>query len=288
MKIDKEQIKLFIKQIPSKIWQGLKTVYGLPHSKKYMLLSLLLILFFIVLTFPYDFLILKKIYDLEGRSVKSIDLPEFKFSIIGNTVIQNPTIVLNNDDEITCKNATISTPNPISFLLNKKIESNLSISLLKYSLKDSEVLVTINHGSVELSLDKQTYIPTAGTLKTEDIDIIMKSISIPIPTSIGLVTLKKDFRVLNSKGIDSIISNGTLKIDKFELTGDIVAEITGSIGLINKKLDLTISIDTDIKELAPYRDLLTKYIKNDSITIRVGGTIDKPDARLIEKGKDEN
>ena len=287
--MNKEQIKSFIKQIPKKIWQGLKTVYAQPHSKKYLLLSLFLIMIFLFLTFPYDLLILKKIYDQEGRSFKSIDLPVFEFSIIGDTVIKNPIIMLNNGNEITCKEATISTPNPISFLLNNKIESNFTLTLLKYALKDSEVIIDLNGGRVELSLDKQTNMPTNGSFKTEAINIVMKSFSIPISTQMGLVSLKKDLRIITSKeGIECIISNGTLRIDKFELTGDIIAKISGSIGLVNKKFDLTIVIDADTKELDPYRDLLTKYIINDSLTIKIGGTIDKPEPSIIEKGKNEN
>ena len=288
MKIDKEQIKSFIKQIPKKIWQWIKNVYELPHSGKYLFLSMILLIVFLLLTFPYDFLILKKIYDLEGKSFKSIDLPVFNFSIIGDTVIERPTIILNNNDEITCEKTTIATPNPISLLLNKKIKSNFSITLLKYILKDAEVLITIHQGNVELSLDKQSNMPTTGSLQTEVINIVMRPVNISIPTDFGPILFKKDSIIINSQGIDCTITNGVLKFDNFKFTGDITAEISGSLGLINKKLDLTISIDTDIKEFEPYKDLLTKYIKNDRITIRIGGTIDKPDPRLIEKGKDEN
>jgi len=289
MKIDKEQIKSFIKQIPKKIWQWIKDVYELPHSGKYLLLSIILLIVFLLLTFPYDFLILKKIYDLEGRSFKSIDLPLFNFSIIGDTVIERPTIILNSNDEITCEKTTISTPNPISFLLSKKIKSNFSINLLKYVLKDSELLITIHQGNIEFSLDKQTNMPTSGSLQTEAINIVMRPVNIPIPTNAGPIPFKRDSIIINTQGVDGTITNSTLKFDNFKFTGDITAEISGSIGLSNKKLDLTIYIDTDIKEFEPYKDLLqAKYISNDRIGIRIGGTIDKPDPRLIEKGKDEN
>jgi len=285
MKIDKDQIKSFIKQIPSKIWQGIKNVYTLPHSGKYMLLSLFLLIIFLVITFPYNFLILKKIYALEGNSIKSIELPVFSFSIIGDTVIEKPIIILNNSNEITCERATISTPNPVSFLLSKKIKSNFSINLLKLNLKDSEVICDF-HGNVELSLDKKTYMPTDGKLQIGGINIVLKSVAITIP-NIGL-QIKQDSRIINCQGIDSTLTNGVLRFDKFELKGDIAAEISGSVALTNKKLDLIISIDTDNKELEPFKDLLTKYIKNDRITLKVGATTEKPEIIPVEKDKNEN
>jgi hypothetical protein len=150
-------------------------------------------------------------------------------------------------------------------------------------------LITIHQGNIELSLDKQTYMPTTGSLQTEAINIVMRPVNIPIPTNFGSMLLKRDSIIINSQGIDCTIINDVLKFDNFKFTGDITAEISGSIGLINKKLDLTIYIDTDIKEFEPYKDLLhAKYIINDRIGIRISGTIDKPDPKLVEKGKDEN
>ena len=289
MKIDKEHIKSFVKDIPKKIWLGIKNIYELPHSGKYLLLSMFLLILFLLLTFPYDLLILKKINELERKDFKSIDLPVFKFSIIGNTEIENPTIILNNGDEITLEKATIATPNPISFLLSKKIKSNFLVNFLKYTWKDSELITTFG-GNTELFLDKQTYALTNGSLQTESIDIKIRPVNISIPTNFGPVLLKRDSITINIKeGINCKITNGVLKFDKIESSGDITAEISGTINLTNKKLDLTIYIDTDVKELEPYKDLLySKYIKNNRIGIKIGGGADKPEPTLIEKGKDEN
>ena len=289
MKIDKEQIKAFITQLPYKIWQGIKTVYELPHSGKYILLSILLIIIFLFITFPYDLFILKKIYGLEGKSLQSISLPVFKFSILGDTVIENPAIILSNGDEITCKKTTIATPNPISLLLSKKIKSDFTVDLLKFCWKDSELLASFG-GNIDLSLDKQTNMPVSGSVQTEAINVVLKHIKIPITTQFGPINIERDSIIINSeKGIDAAITNGVLKFDKFNTTGSIESEISGSINLSSKKLDLTIEIDTDNKEFEQYKDFIpSKFVKNDRITLKVDGTIDKPDPKLIEKDKNEN
>ena len=289
MKIDKEQIKSFIKQLPYKMWQGIKTVYGLPHSGKYILLSILLIIIFLLITFPYDLFILKKIYGLERRSLQSISLPVFKFSIFGDTVIENPAIILNNGDEITCEKTTIATPNPISLLLSKKIKSHFTIDLLKFYWKESELLITSSHGNFELYLDKQTYMPTSGSIQIGVINTVLKHIKIPIKTQLGPIHIERDSIIINSEKIECTIANSILKINKFETKGDIASEISGSINLLSKKLDLTIEIDIDNEEFRKYRDFIpSKFVKNDRITLKVDGTTDKPDPNLIEKNKDEN
>jgi len=282
MKINKEQIKSFIKQIPEKTWQGIKNIYELPHSGKYFFLSIVLIIFFLFLTFPYGSLILKRIYALEGeKTFKSINLPVFKFSIIGKTEIENPAIILNNGNEIFGRKISIANPNPISLLLSKKIKSNFSVNQLKYAWKESELLITFHQGNMELSLDK-TYTPTSGSLQIEAIDITLRGITIPIPTQLGPMLLKFDQKNVEIKSVDCKITNGVLKFDKIESSKDIVAEISGTISLINKRLDLTIYIDTDIQELEVYKSSLTRYIKNDRLGIQIRGTLDNPESTLIE------
>lgn len=290
MKIHKEQIIAVIKNLPGRIKQFGRIIYDLPHSGKYFILSVVLLLLFLVMTFPYDFLIKKKIYSLEGKTFRSIEMSGFDFSIFSETYIDNLIIVLNNNNEVTCKNAIINlTLNPVTLFVNNKLKSDFQFDSLKYTGKDVELLFNIN-GNMDLILDKQSGLPKDGPIKIIISDSIIKPGEINIPARMGPLPLKIDSINIQSGNIDSIMTNGTLKFNTFKLTGsDLTCDISGQIELTgNSRMDLVVNIDSESALLEQYNDLLASVIKNNMLSLRIKGTLSKPEVTLNNPEKDEN
>ncbi len=290
MKINNEQIKAFIINLPAKIKSFIKNIYELPHSGKYFVLSLVMLIFFLIITFPYDFLIKKKIYGLEGKSFRSIEMSGFDFSIFSETYIDNLLIVLNNSNELTCKNAIINlTLNPVTLLIKNKLKSDFQFDSLKYTGKDVEFLFNIN-GNMDLTLDKKSGTPKDGLIKIIISDSIIKLGEISIPARMGPLPLKIESINIQSGNIDANMSNGTLMLNTFKITGnDLTCDITGSMELTgSSKLDLVVNIDSESAVLDQYNDLLSSVIKNNILSLRIKGNMSKPEVTLNDAGKNEN
>ena len=288
--INKEQIKTVIKNFPSNIKKIAGTIYDLPHSGKYLILSLILLIFFLIVTFPYDYLIKKKIYGLEGKLFRSIEISDFDFSIFSETYLDNLIIVLNNNNEITCKNAIVNlTLNPVTLFINNKLKSDFQFDSLKYTGKDSEFLFNIN-GNMDLTLDKQSGIPQNGPIKIIISDSNIKLDEISIPARMGPLPLKIESVTIQSGNIDSIMTNGVLRFNTFKLTGsDLTCDITGSIDITNNsRMDLVVNIDSESAVLEQYNDILSSIIKNNILSLRIKGTLAKPEISLNIAEKNEN
>ncbi len=293
MKINIKYIISLIKLLPSKIKEHLKTIYNLPHSGKYFLLSLLFFIIFLILTFPYDFLIKKKIYEYEGKTFRTIDIPGFDFSIFGETYIDNLNIILNNSNEISCKNAILNTSlNPVTLFLKNRLRSDFQFDSLKYITKDIEALLNVN-GNIDLTFDKQSGLPKQGSIKIllSDSEIKINNLSIPGP--MGPMNLKIESIIIQSGNIDSKITNGTISLNVFKLSGnDLSCDISGSIELSNitnnSKLDITIILDSESSIIDQYRDLLGAYIKDNTLTLKIKGTLGRPELVLNRADKNEN
>jgi hypothetical protein len=274
-----------IKLLPSKIKEHLKTIYHLPHSGRYFLLCLLFFIVFLTLTFPYDFLIKKKIYEYEGKIYRSIDMTGFDFSIIGETYIENLNIVLNNNNEISFKNSILNiTLNPVTLFLKNRIKSDFQFDSLKYITKDFESLVNVN-GNLDFTVDKQSGLPQNGSVKIIISDSNIKVNNLSIPGPMGPMNLKIESVNIQSGNIDSKLTNGTLSLNIFKLTGDdISCDISGSVELAaitnNSKLDITIILDSDSSIIDQYRELLGAYIKDNTLTLKIKGTLGRPELSL--------
>lgn len=290
MKINKEQIITIIKNLPAKVKYTIKTVYDLPHAGKYMALSVLLLFLFLIITFPYDSIITKKIYSMEGKSFRTIEMGGFDFSIFGETYIDKLAVVLNNGNEITCKNAIVNlSVNPLTLIVNRRIKSDFQFDSLKYAGKDTELQFNVN-GNVDIKLDEKTGLPGEGPVRIilSDSNLIFRDLSIPGP--MGPLPLNIESVNIQSGNIDSIISNGVLRFNTFKLTGnDISCDITGTIDLANNsRLDLLVNIDSESAVLDQYKDVLASLIKNNVLTFRIRGNVSKPELTISSADKNEN
>lgn len=291
MKIDKEIIKEHTRNLPSKMKSMIITLHGLPHSGKYLALSLLFFLFFLTVTFPYDYLIKKKIYSLEGRSFRTIDIPKLDFSIFGETYINDFMMVMNNNNEITCKNSIFNI-SLTQILLNNRFKSDFQFDSLKYISKDFELILNVN-GNIDLVINKKNGLPENGFIKIILSDATVKLNNLSIPGPLGPLPLKIDVVNIQSGNIDTSVSNHILKFNNFKIAGnDILGDITGNIELSeisnNSKLDLVININSESGVLEQYQDLLSSFIRNNILSLTVKGIAGKPELKIVNTGKNEN
>ncbi|PKL18351.1 MAG: type II secretion system protein GspN [Spirochaetae bacterium HGW-Spirochaetae-5] len=293
MKINIKSIVSSIKLLPSGIKEHFKTIYNLPHSGKYFLLSILFFIVFLILTFPYDFLIKKKIYEYEGKTFRSIDIPGFDFSIFGETYIDNLNIVFNNSNELSCKNAILNIAlNPVTLFLKNRLKSDFQFDSLKYITKEIEALININ-GNIDLTLDRQSGLPQQGSVKIILSDSVIKINSLSIPGPMGPMNLKIESINIQSGNLDSKITNGTISLNVFKLSGnDLSCDISGTIELSNitnnSKLNITVNLDSESSIIDQYRDLLGAYIKDNVLTLKIKGTLGRPELALNRADKNEN
>jgi len=293
MKIHIETIKSLIIALPSKIKHHFKTIYSLPHSGKYFSLTLLFFIFFLIVTFPFDFLIKKKIYEQEGKLFRSVDISGFDFSVLGETYFDNLVIVLNNSNEVSCKNSILNIAlNPVTLFMKNKIKSDFQFDSLKYTAKDFELLFNLN-GNVDLTLDKQSSLPQNGYIKIIVSDSIVKLNSLSIPGPMGPLNLKIESINIQSGNIDTSVTNGIIRFNTFKLTGnDISCDISGTIELSNitnnSKLDIRINLDSESLILDQYRDILASFIKDNILTLKIKGTLGRPELSLNRADKNEN
>lgn len=282
------KIKLFF----LKLFSYIKIVRRLPHSGKYTVLAIILIIIFSVITFPYDYLIKKKLFDYEGKSFRTISLKSLEFSILSESSAENIEIVLNNGHELFFKNILINpSVNPYRLFITKRLLADFQFDNFRFTSPDAEIIMNLN-GNIDIIPDQIKKIPGSGEIKLilEECKIRLKEISIPGP--MGPFPLKLE-TVNIENGIAEIdIVNGVARIRNLKLSGtDLNCSITGTIEMAersdNSKLDLNINIDPESAALEQYKDMINIMVNNNSLVLAVRGTLGRPDVKIAGTGKSE-
>lgn len=270
----------------------IKLVRGLPHFTKYAALSIGLIIFFTMITFPYEFLIKKKLYDSEGKSFKSISLKKLDFSIFGKSSAENIEVLLNNGDEVYFKSILLNlSVNPYRLFVSKRYIADFQFDDFRYTAQNTEFMFNLN-GNIDVTLDRLRDIPSSGDLKLiiEEAKVKLKEMSIPGP--MGPFTLKLDSVNVQSGIAEADIVNGVVKIRNFKLSGtDLNCSITGTVELAdrsdNSRLNLNISIDPESAALEQYKDLILSISNNGPLVLTVQGTIGRPEIKIAGAVKNQ-
>lgn len=282
------KIKLFF----LKLFSYIKIVRRLPHSGKYTVLAIILIIIFSVITFPYDYLIKKKLFDYEGKSFRTISLKSLEFSILSESSAENIEIVLNNGHELFFKNILINpSVNPYRLFITKRLLADFQFDNFRFTSPDAEIIMNLN-GNIDIIPDQIKKIPGSGEIKLilEECKIRLKEISIPGP--MGPFPLKLE-TVNIENGIAEIdIVNGVARIRNLKLSGtDLNCSITGTIEMAersdNSKLDLNINIDPESAALEQYKDMINIMVNNNALVLAVRGTLGRPDVKIAGTGKSE-
>lgn len=281
-----------IKHFFSKSYSYIKIIRSFPHSGKYAALSIILIIIFTIITFPYDYLIKKKLFDNEGKNFRTISMKSLDFSIISQSTAENVEIVLNNGHEIFFKNILINpSVNPYRLFISKRLLADFQFDNFRFTSPDTEIMMNLN-GNIDIITDQVKKIPDSGEIKLilEECKIRLKEISIPGP--MGPFPLKLE-TVNIQNGIAEIdIVNSLARIKNFKLSGtDLNCSITGTVEIAqrtdNSKLDLNVNIDPESAALDQYKEMINIMTNNGSLVLSVRGTIGRPEVKIAGTGKTE-
>lgn len=270
--MDIQQIKNQLFSIKNKSIKTIKEILKYPFAKRYILLALVSTLFFIIITFPFDVLIINNLNKLEGRTIKKIDVGNLDFSLFGSSYIDNLNITLKKNKEVNLQNINLDPE--IFSILNKNLVTGLEIENITYKTKDELYKGKIIIDS-DLSLNNND-IPENGTFNIDIFNLVVKGLKIK---GFNIQTIRANNLKVETEIIDKIMS-----IKKFVLKSkDLSAKVLGKI-IFNEKsigksnLNLKVEIDSNSAILENYKMLLGSVTNqsNNKINISIKGTIDRP------------
>jgi hypothetical protein len=274
-----------IKKYTSLLYQGLKNIVKIPHFWKYFIIAVFSTLLFVIITFPYDIIIMKKLHNYEGKAFRTISVKDIEFSLFKDIVINDAYIVLNNGDEIEFKNSAISlNKNPWKLLYKKNIVTDFQVRGLKYLSPKFDSTINLN-GNADFFINNSGPLPVVGNLKLLISSGIVRLNEITFQGPLGPMSLKIGTIQLSAVNCDFEFISGSININRFELTGDdLSGTVTGNIKpgsfLPASSVNLTINLNPDSGILSEYRDMILPMVKNDTLTLYISGTLGKPDIRL--------
>ena len=285
------ELKIIFLDVLNKLLLKLKAVTKLPYFKRYALLAAILTVLFIILSFPYEVIVLRQLQKLEGKSFSSIAVTGMNISLIGDSSAESITVILKNGDSLQINQLTADlTLNPFSLLKNK-FSGEVKATSVIYDSKQIRVQCRPNL-DVDIQLDESGSVPSDGEIKALINDIRITSDGSAI---IGIYTLPSSIKA-DKINIEGNIANKTLNIKDLTVSGnDLSGKISGNIILMpilnNSKLNLKISVNSESALLDGFRPLLRQFMdESGKISILLGGTIarPKPDLNSGKGGKQGN
>ena len=262
--------------------QVLKDVFKLPYIKTYIGVSFLLIILFIIITFPYDILLRNQLQKFEPALFKSIYIRDIQTSLIDITSVKNIHIIVKDEDEITVNEATMNMAiNPYTVFFKKILKGDLAVNGFRYASKDVQFDMNIN-GNIDLQMDNKFNNIVNGKIKFIIQNGNLKLTELNVPTPLGNIPITIPDLKISTINVDSIINNRNLKIENFVIMGpDLKATISGTITIANifsnSAMNVIVLIDPQSKLISNYKELLTSFTDKDGkIKLPLKGTIQHP------------
>ncbi len=262
------------------LWSKAKEAIKLPYAKTYIAFSLVMLVIFLIATFPYDMLIRKKMKDLEKTSFKSVYASEIKFSIIDIIEMNGIQLMNQGGGEITIKNTEIDI-SLLRLLIQKDVKGTIQMSGFKYVSQSSQISMNIN-GNIFIDYKSFNEIPQGGNFNIIIDNAVFKFGEINLPDNMGGLPLTLPLIKISSIKIDADIASNRINVRNIRIFGkDLNGTITGSANLsknfMASTLDLRIMLNANSPVLENYRDFLGKFI-NDSnqVVLQLKGSIMMP------------
>jgi hypothetical protein len=277
-------IRVTILKFFKEAWVKFKETLTLPYAKIYIIFSVVMVVFFIIATFPYDILIRNQLKSLEKNAVDSVFVGEIEFNFIDVISINNLMIIFKSGEEVSIKDIIIDgTTNPYSLLVSNNYKGGIQLTGIKYSSAKAGISMNMNT-NFSIVIDKNTGIPIDGVIRSFIIQ--NASISFPdnaLPSPLGFIKLERPM-VINSINADAVIKNRTLTLNGFKVFGnDIRGDISGTVQFErisgNSRLNLKIAIDPESAILSEFKELLVSFISDGKILLLVDGTLANPSLR---------
>ncbi len=274
-----------LKEFLSRFVQAVRGLKELPHFWKYILLAFVSTLLFIVITFPYGSLISRQLHQYEGKAFRTASVKDIKFSFFGNTILDDVYFVLNNSDEVELKNSIIAiNKNPWRLLYKKNIITDFQIRGFKYLSSTFDAAMNCN-GNFDLVIGNKGALPVEGWIKLLISNAVLRLNEITFQGPIGPMTLKIGTIQISAINSDLDMASGVINFSRFEVTGDdLSGSVSGNIKLENflqgSSLNLTVNVNPDSAVLYEYRNIVQSFVKNNTLTFYVKGTVGKPNIGL--------
>lgn len=265
----------------------LRETIALPHAKLYIAAALVLTAVFTLLGFPFDVLIRAELQKMEQRGLRSVEVGEIDFNLIGDSYIDSLVLGTGSESEVVLKDLNFNIAiNPVTTLLNKTLKGTIDVRDFRFTDGDSSFSCTFASG-FRLAADPGSGVPREGFLNLELQNVALKGITIK---GFAIPAVRFSSIVINSE-----LKNGEMRIMKFDGSGpEVRGSIRGSITLApyvrNSALNLVIDIDAQSKLVQDYRILLGNMANAEDGRLRlaVTGTIAAPSVALpgAERGRD--
>lgn len=273
--MDIKTILHIIQQYYTKFKAKAAETLKLPYAKTYIFLSVVLTVFFFIVTFPYEILIRNQVMKLEPVLGSSVTLGKIDFSLFNDTYIDEFSMGSREGSETFLKNITVNIAiNPVTTFINKTLRGTLSIQNLNYTNRDLVIRSLLN-SDFDLRFDPQTGLPKNGNIEIKCDNVYVKGVKI------------KDFsippvRLTSIQGKAKVI-DGNLSIESVKFLGsDLNGSMNGTVELKkflnSSRMNLTIIINAESRILEDYKLLLSSFMDENSkqIKIIITGRINRP------------
>jgi hypothetical protein len=277
-------LKSVLKKYAKTILKILKDIKALPNVWQYILISVVLIIIFLIFTFPYSTLIRKQL-QLMGESIgRSAEIGEVNFNLFTGTSIDNMAIILKDGSEISFQNIDLNI-GIFSALFGNSLNGEVKINNIKYS-RDKTSVNMVARSDFSLKFISMSEFPASGQIKLDLQNVIANGIMIKefdIPP-VRFTSINADAGILKRK----------ITIDSFNASGpDIKGSISGSIiaaqSFQQSQLNLNVSVDSSSPFLENYRILLSKWIdSSNKIQLMIRGSIANPNIDAMGQKSDVN
>jgi hypothetical protein len=254
-----------------------------PFAKRYMIMSVILFIFFMIITFPFDIIVTDHLKKLEGKSYRSINFDQFTIApfrkitaaLITITTLQKGEIVLTGSDFDL---DTLS-------LIGGNIDGDFLIKDLRYQ-SDTIVFSGALDGEIDLDLDQSRNCPENGSFSINISNLSIKGITIagfsikPVQISSASVNTSVKSRVMT---IDSCTFKGK------DMNGLLRGTVTFDPDIGRSTLSLTLEITSDSAMLADFKPLLGSYINQSTgrLSLSIQGPFANPTIQLINQNQSQ-
>lgn len=262
------------------LWPKVKEALKLPYAKTYIAAAFVMVVIFLIFTFPYDMLLRREMKNLEKTMFKSVYVSEIDFSLIDIIALNNVYLVLRSGSEINIRAADIDI-SLLRLLLRKDIKGTIQLTGFKYDTESTHISFNLN-GNIFIDYKNFNDLPQGG-----DFNILIENMSlsfgqITLPDTMGGLPLNLPPIKISSIKAEAEISGNKLLLKNIRVFGkDLNGTITGGIDMAkifwSSRLDLKLTMNADTPLLENYRDFVSKYINDkNQLVIPIKGSLVAP------------
>jgi hypothetical protein len=247
-----------------------KEILKLPKAKLYIFLSFILIIFFIVITYPYEILIRNQIHRIEAQWGSTINVGQIDFNFWDSIFMDNVYIASRDGTEIMLKELSLDISlNPYTLFIKKTIRGNILIRGTRYFKRDISA-DGIVRCDFDINIDNINGFANLSLQNVSVNGVVIKGFDIP---PIKFTSIQAETEIYNGE-----LRFNTCTFSGIDLRGRLKGAMTIAKLMRNSKINISIEIDKNSRILNDYKILLGNYIGPDeaNLKIDISGLISKP------------